>query len=136
MIDNRENEHYLNNEQLEYFRGRLLKWKLDLIKEIEEVRETLAENDSSPDIIDSACNIATQAYDLRTKDRARKLVHKIEGALERIEGGTYGYCEETGRPIGLNRLEARPVATLCIEAQETREKNEKIYKKGALDGQE
>jgi DnaK suppressor protein len=133
MIKKSNSDHYLTDEQLEYFRGKLLSWKMELIKECDDAREFLADNVPDPDSIDSACSIATQAFELRTKDRARKLIHKIDAAIARIDNGTYGYCEETGKPIGIQRLEARPVASLCIEAQEMREKMEKAHREGALD---
>lgn len=127
-------DHYLTDEQLEYFRGKLLNWKAELLKQSEDVREVLEERNVEPDLIDSACNLANQAFELRTKDRARKLIHKIDQAIERINNGTYGYCEETGEPIGLKRLEARPIATLCIAAQERHEKKERNYRDGIPDG--
>ncbi|MDR1234281.1 MAG: RNA polymerase-binding protein DksA [Holosporales bacterium] len=133
-MTNEKSGHYLTNEQLEYFRGKLLNWKMELIKEGDEVKDMLVETAPEPDIIDSACNTITQTIELRTKDRARKLIHKIDDAISRIDSGTYGYCEETGKPIGIKRLEARPVATLCIEAQERREKMERDYREDALDG--
>lgn len=125
-------EHYLTQEQLEYFRGKLLNWKAELLKESEGVREILEEKHIEPDPIDSACNLANQAFELRTKDRARKLIYKIDQAIERINNGTYGYCEETGEPIGLKRLEARPIATLCIAAQERHEKMERDYREDSV----
>jgi DnaK suppressor protein len=124
--------HYLTGEQLEYFRGKLLNWKAELIKESEDVREAIAEKNFEPDFIDSACSVANQSLELRTKDRARKLIKKIEQAIARIDDGTYGYCEETGEPIGVKRLEARPIATLCIEAQEKHEKMERDYREDIL----
>ena len=127
----KELEHYLTKEQLEYFRGKLLNWKAELLKESDGARETLEGNSNEADPFDSASNIANQSLELRTKDRARKLIHKINQAITRIDDGTYGYCEETGEPIGLKRLEARPIATLCIEAQERHEKKEKEYKDDA-----
>lgn len=127
-------DHYLTDEQLEYFRGKLLNWKAELLKASEDVREILEEKHVEPDLIDSACNLANQAFELRTKDRARKLIHKIDQAIERINDGTYGYCEETGEPIGLKRLEARPIATLCIAAQERHEKKERDYREDAVNG--
>jgi DnaK suppressor protein len=133
MSGSKNDEHYLTGEQLEYFRGKLLNWKMELIKEADEAKAMFVETASEADVIDSACNVALQAVDLRTKDRSRKLIHKIDGAIARIDAGTYGYCEETGKPIGLKRLEARPVATLCIEAQERREKMERDYREDALD---
>ncbi|MDR1391511.1 MAG: RNA polymerase-binding protein DksA [Holosporales bacterium] len=125
-------KHYLTEEQLEYFKGRLLNWKSELLKESEEAKVMLEEKHMEPDPIDSACNIASQALQLRTKDRIRKLIHKIDDAIARINDGTYGYCEETGEPIGAKRLEARPTATFCIAAQEKHEKMEKNYREDAL----
>lgn len=127
----KESEHYLTKEQLEYFRGKLLNWKSELLKESDVSRETLERGSNEADLFDSASNVANQSLELRTKDRARKLIHKINKAIARIDDGTYGYCEETGEPIGLKRLEARPIATLCIEAQERHEKKEKEYKDDA-----
>ena len=129
-------DHYLTDEQLEYFRAKLINWKSELIKEGDEARLILEEKNNEPDMIDSACNLVTQTTELRTKERARKLIHKIDEAISRIDDGTYGYCEETGNPIGIKRLEARPVATLCIEAQELHEKKEKTYRENAFDEQQ
>lgn len=127
--------HYLTDEQLEYFKAKLLNWKNELLKESDETRNTLSEERNvEADSIDTACNIITQTIELRTKDRVRKLIKKIEEALERIEDGSYGYCEETGKPIGVKRLEARPVATLCIEAQELHEKKERDYREDTVNG--
>ena len=124
--------HYLTKEQLEYFRSRLLMWKMDMLKESDRVKSALSEKNREPDMVDSACNILNQTIELRTKDRARKLIHKIEAAIDRIDNNTYGYCDETGAPIGYNRLDARPIATLCIEAQEIHEKKEKTHRKEML----
>ncbi|WP_375359169.1 RNA polymerase-binding protein DksA [Candidatus Tisiphia endosymbiont of Neophilaenus lineatus] len=121
-------EEYMNPQQLEYFRQKLLEWKSSLL---EESRETLThlkeENWNEPDLNDRASIETDTAIELRTRDRYRKLLDKIEEALVRIEKNEYGYCEETGEPIGLKRLEARPVATLCIEAQERHESYEKQH---------
>ncbi|WP_341761502.1 RNA polymerase-binding protein DksA [Candidatus Tisiphia endosymbiont of Thecophora atra] len=121
-------EEYMNLQQLEYFRQKLLEWKSSLL---EESRETLThlkeENWNEPDLNDRASIETDTAIELRTRDRYRKLLDKIEEALVRIEKNEYGYCEETGEPIGLKRLEARPVATLCIEAQERHESYEKQH---------
>ena len=100
-----KSKHYLTDEQLEYFRGKLLHWKEELLKESQDVQQLLKTQESEPDLIDSACSLANQTIELRTKDRSRKLIHKIDMALERIDNGTYGYCEETGEPIGIKRLE-------------------------------
>lgn len=122
-------DHYLTPEQMEYFRGKLLNWKNELLKESSDIRERLVDDKPiEADPFDSASNIANQALDLRTRDRMRKLIHKIDQAIERINDGSYGYCEETGDPIGLKRLEARPIATLCIQAQERHEKKERDYR--------
>lgn len=119
-------EEYMSEKQLEYFRQKLLTWRAELVKEssftLQDLKET---NLNEPDPNDRASNEADQSLELRTRDRMRKLIKKINQALDRIENGTYGYCEETGEPIGLGRLEARPVATLCIEAQERHERKEK-----------
>ena len=121
-----EKEEYMNEKQLEYFRQKLLAWKAELLKESEFTLQDLKEtNLRAADLNDRASNEADQSLELRTRDRMRKLIKKIDGALARIAEGTYGYCEETGEPIGLKRLEARPVATLCIEAQERHERKEK-----------
>lgn len=121
-------EEYMNPQQLEYFRQKLLEWKSSLL---EESRETLThlkeENWNEPDLNDRASIETDTAIELRTRDRYRKLLDKIEEALVRIEKNEYGHCEETGEPIGLKRLEARPVATLCIEAQERHESYEKQH---------
>ncbi|MBQ7524566.1 MAG: RNA polymerase-binding protein DksA [Alphaproteobacteria bacterium] len=127
-------KHYLTDEQLEYFRGRLLNWKTELLRESDGLKEMLSEKHVEADAVDSACNIDNQNLELRTKDRARKLIHKIDEAIARIDDGTYGYCEETGEPIGLKRLEARPIATLCIEAQERHERMEKDYRDSQPNG--
>ena len=111
---------------MEYFRQKLLNWRTELVKESSDTLQDLKEtNLNEPDLNDRASNEADQYLELRTRDRMRKLIKKINQALDRIENGTYGYCEETGEPIGLGRLEARPVTTLCIEAQERHERKEK-----------
>ena len=119
-------EEYMNDLQVEYFRQKLLAWKKSLLNQSQDTLEDLRQGGlNQPD--DRASMETDKALDLRTKDRARKLISKINDALKRIEDGTYGYCEETGEPIGLERLEARPVATLSIEAQERHERMEKTY---------
>ncbi|MBR5130193.1 MAG: RNA polymerase-binding protein DksA [Alphaproteobacteria bacterium] len=119
-------EEYMCDKHLEYFRQKLLDWRTELVKESSFTLQDLKENNlNEPDLNDRASNEADQSLELRTRDRMRKLIKKINQALDRIENGTYGYCEETGEPIGLGRLEARPVATLCIEAQERHERKEK-----------
>ena len=121
-------EKYMNEKQLEYFRQKLEAWKKSLISQSEDTLEDLRQGGlNQPDDIDRAALETDKSLDLRTKDRARKLISKINDALERIADGTYGYCEETGEPIGLYRLEARPIATLSIEAQERHERMEKTF---------
>lgn len=121
-------EEYMNEMQLEYFRQKLLDWKKSLLAQSQDTLEDLRQGGlNQPDDVDRASLETDKALDLRTKDRARKLIGKINDALKRIEDGTYGYCEETGEPIGIERLEARPVATLSIEAQERHERMEKTY---------
>lgn len=123
-----QNEEYMNELQVEYFRQKLLDWKKSLVNQSEDTLEDLRQGGlNQPDDVDRASLETDKALDLRTKDRARKLISKINEALARIENGTYGFCEETGEPIGLDRLEARPVATLSIEAQERHERMEKTY---------
>ena len=123
-----ENEEYMNEMQLEYFRQKLLSWKKSLIGQSMDTLDDLKQGGlNQPDQIDRASLESDKALELRTRDRARKLISKIDEALKRIEDGTYGYFEETGDPIGLERLEVRPVATLSIEAQERHERMEKTY---------
>ncbi len=123
-----EGEEYMNSLQLEYFRRKLESWREELL---EESRETLThlkeENWKEPDPNDRATVEIETTIELRTRDRYRKLIDKIESTIKRINAGQYGYCEETGKPIGIKRLEARPVATLCIEAQEQHETYEKTH---------
>lgn len=121
-------EEYMNEMQLEYFRQKLKSWKKSIVSQSVNTIEDLRQGGlNQPDEIDRASLETDKSLDLRTKDRIRKLISKIDEALDRIEEGTYGYCEETGEPIGLERLEARPVATLSIEAQERHERMEKAY---------
>lgn len=123
-----EKEEYMNDMQLAYFKQKLLDWRTELMKGSENTLQDLKEtNLNEADANDRASNESDQSLELRTRDRARKLIKKINQALDRIEAGTYGYCEETGEPIGLKRLEARPVATLSIEAQERHERKEKNF---------
>jgi DnaK suppressor protein len=123
-----ENEEYMNEMQLEYFRKKLLEWKKSLLEQSKDTLDELKQGGlNQPDQIDRASLEADKALELRTRDRARKLISKIDEALKRIEDGSYGYCEETGDPIGVDRLEVRPVATLSIEAQERHERMEKTY---------
>ncbi len=122
-------EEFMNPLQLEYFRQKLLRWRAELLREAGETLNSLGEGGiSEADLTDRASVETDRALELRTRDRARKLISKIDQALERIENGTYGYCEETGEPIGLKRLEARPIATLSIEAQERHERMERIHR--------
>ena len=122
-------KHYLTDQQLEYFRAKLINWKQELLHESGEIQLLLKDQKVvEADDIDTAINMSNQILELRTKDRSRKLIHKIEKALVRIDNGTYGYCEEGDEPIGIKRLEARPIATLCIECQELHEKSEREYR--------
>jgi DnaK suppressor protein len=124
-----EAEEFMNPQQLEYFRRKLLAWRSDLLKEADETLASLQNGGmQEPDITDRASAETDRALELRTRDRARKLISKIDQAIERIENGTYGYCEETGEPITLRRLEARPIATLSIEAQERHERMERTHR--------
>lgn len=124
-----ETEPFMNPMQQEYFRQKLLAWKSELLKESSETLNHLQEESlSEPDIADRASLETDRALELRTRDRERKLISKIDEALIRIEDGTYGYCEETGEPIGIKRLEARPIATLSIEAQERHERMERTHR--------
>ena len=122
-------ESFMNLRQREYFRRKLLAWKEDILKEAQETLQHLQEdNTPEPDLADRASTESERTVELRTRDRQRKLTAKIDAALRRIEDGSYGYCEETSDPIGLKRLEARPIATLSIEAQERHERREKVYR--------
>jgi DnaK suppressor protein len=122
-----EKEPYMNPTQLEYFRQKLLRWRTELLRDsIETIHNLQEETHNEPDIADRASAETDRALELRTRDRERKLINKIDEALRRIDDGSYGYCEETGEPIGLARLEARPIATLSLEAQERHEKQERI----------
>ncbi len=124
-----EDEQFMNDRQKEYFKKKLLTWKQDIIKESKGTLNNLQEeNNHLPDIADRASSETEKALELRTRDRQRKLIAKIDSALRRIETGDYGYCEETGEPIGVRRLDARPIATLSLEAQERHEREEKVYR--------
>ena len=119
----------MNDRQKEYFRQKLLAWREDILKEAKLTLQALQEeNVNHPDLADRASSETDRAIELRARDRQRKLIAKIDAALQRIEDNTYGYCEETGEPISLKRLEARPIATLSVEAQERHEKREKVYR--------
>ena len=121
-----QKEKFMNAKMKEYFRQKLLSWKKDLLKESYQTLNNLQnENEAKPDITDRASEEIDRSFELRTRDRERKLINKIDAALQRIEDGSYGYCDETGDPISIKRLEARPVATLSLEAQEMHEKAEK-----------
>ena len=122
-------EPFMNERQLKYFRLKLLAWKDEILK---ESRETLghlqAETENHPDVADRASSETDRALELRTRDRQRKLISKIDAAIRRIEDGSYGYCEDSGEPIGLARLDARPIATLSLEAQERHERRERVHR--------
>lgn len=124
-----EDEPFMNDRQRDYFRRKLIGWREDLLR---ESRDTLAalqsENENHPDLADRASSETDRAIELRARDRQRKLISKIEAALARLDDGSYGYCEETGEPISLKRLDARPIATLSVEAQERHERRERVYR--------
>ena len=124
-----EDEEFMNERQLEYFKQKLLNWKEDILR---ESRETLvhlqSETENHPDLADRATSETDRALELRTRDRQRKLISKIDEAIRRIEDKSYGYCEDTGEPIGVARLEARPIATLSLEAQERHERRERVHR--------
>jgi DnaK suppressor protein len=122
-------EPFMNDRQREYFRQKLLNWREDILKEAKETLQHLQdENQNHPDLADRASSETDRAIELRARDRQRKLIAKIDAAIKRIDDGSYGYCEETGEPISLKRLEARPIATLSIEAQERHERRERVYR--------
>jgi len=124
-----EDEEFMNSKQQAYFRQKLLKWRAELLQEANETLSHLTqENLQKPDMADRASLETDQQIELRTRDRERKLISKIDAALHRIEDGSYGYCEETDEPIGLRRLEARPIATLSLEAQERHERLERTHR--------
>jgi DnaK suppressor protein len=124
-----ENESFMNERQREYFRRKLANWKEDILRESKETISHLQdENHILPDLADRASSETDRSLELRTRDRQRKLISKIDAALKRIDDGSYGYCEETGDPISLKRLDARPIATLSIEAQERHERRERVYR--------
>jgi DnaK suppressor protein len=124
-----EGEPFMNERQREYFRNKLLAWRDDILREARETLQHLQdESQNHSDIADRASSETDRAIELRARDRQRKLIAKIDAALQRIEDGTYGYCEETGEPISLKRLDARPIATLSIEAQERHERRERVYR--------
>lgn len=122
-------EPFMNPRQREYFRAKLNGWKDDILRESRETLDNLQEESQNhPDMADRASSESDRSLELRTRDRQRKLISKIDAALKRIDDNTYGYCEETGEPIGIARLDARPIATLSLEAQEMHERREKVYR--------
>lgn len=124
-----EDEAFMNDRQREYFRRKLITWRAEILREAQETLATLQnENENHPDLADRASSETDRAIELRARDRQRKLIAKIDSALSRLEDGSYGYCEETGDPISLRRLEARPIATLSLEAQERHERNERVHR--------
>jgi DnaK suppressor protein len=124
-----DSEEFMNERQREYFRHKLLAWKDEILREARETLQHLQdESQNHSDLADRASSETDRAIELRARDRQRKLIAKIDSALERIDDGTYGYCEETGEPISLKRLDARPIATLSIEAQERHERRERVYR--------
>ncbi|MCP5433215.1 MAG: RNA polymerase-binding protein DksA [Alphaproteobacteria bacterium] len=124
-----DDEPFMNEQQREYFRRKLETWKSDILKESKETIIGMQASDKQhPDLTDRASSETDHALELRARDRQRKLISKIDAALRRIEDGTYGYCEETGDPIGVKRLDARPIATLSLEAQERHERRERVYR--------
>ncbi|MCX7329496.1 MAG: RNA polymerase-binding protein DksA [Hyphomicrobiales bacterium] len=124
-----DEEPFMSERQRVYFRQKLVRWKEDILKEAKDTILALqAENENHPDIADRASSETDRAIELRARDRQRKLISKIDSAIARIDDGSYGYCEETGEPISLKRLEARPIATLSLEAQERHERNERVFR--------
>ena len=124
-----DKEPFMNEKQRDYFRQKLMNWREDILKEAKETLQHLQdENQNHPDLADRASSETDRAIELRARDRQRKLIAKIDAALQRIDDGTYGYCEETGEPISLKRLDARPIATLSVEAQERHERRERVYR--------
>ena len=124
-----QKEPFMNERQRDYFRQKLLDWKEDILKEAKETLQHLQdENQNHSDLADRASSETDPAIELRARDSQRKLIAKIDAAIQRIDDGTYGYCEETGEPIALKRLEARPIATLSLEAQERHERRERVYR--------
>jgi DnaK suppressor protein len=124
-----DDEPFMNERQREYFRGKLMDWKNEILREAKDTLVNLqSENENHPDIADRASSETDRAIELRARDRQRKLIAKIDAAIARIDEGSYGYCEDTGEPISLKRLEARPIATLSLEAQERHERNERVFR--------
>lgn len=125
----RDDEPFMNDRQQMYFKQKLLDWKDEILRESQLTLDALQKESSNhPDLADRASSETDRAIELRARDRQRKLISKIDAALARIEDGSYGYCEETGEPISLKRLDARPIATLSIEAQERHERRERVYR--------
>ncbi|HEX2151244.1 MAG TPA: RNA polymerase-binding protein DksA [Stellaceae bacterium] len=125
----KDDEEFMNPLQIEYFRQKLLRWRAELLADSTgTLRHLQEESLLKPDLTDRASLETERAIELRTRDRERKLISKIDAALQRIDTGTYGFCEETDQPIGIRRLEARPIATLTIEAQERHERMERTYR--------
>ena len=124
-----DDEPFMNERQRDYFRRKLIRWREDLLRESRDTLVALqSENENHPDVADRASSETDRAIELRARDRQRKLISKIESALGRLDDGSYGYCEETGEPISLKRLDARPIATLSVEAQERHERRERVYR--------
>ena len=124
-----EDEPFMNEEHVEYFRSKLLDWKKSILSESKDTIKGMKEETRNiPDVADRASEETDRALELRTRDRQRKLISKIDSALRRIEEGSYGYCEETGEPISLKRLDARPIATFSVEAQERHERRERDHR--------
>jgi DnaK suppressor protein len=124
-----DGEPFMGPRQLDYFRAKLLAWKEQILRESREtVGHLQTETENHPDLADRASSETDRSLELRTRDRQRKLISKIDSALRRIEDGSYGYCEDTGEPISLARLDARPIATLSLEAQEAHERRERVHR--------
>jgi len=124
-----DKEPFMNERQRDYFRVKLLEWREDILREAKETLQHLQDDSQNhPDLADRASSETDRAIELRARDRQRKLIAKIDAALARIDDGTYGFCEETGEPISIKRLEARPIATLSVEAQERHERRERVYR--------
>ena len=124
-----EREKFMNSKQQEFFRRRLLGWRDEIVRDTKDTIQDLQDDDGqAPDIADRATTESERSIVLRARDRQRKLVAKIDAALDRIDEGSYGFCDNTGEPIGIRRLEARPIATLSIEAQERHERRERVYR--------
>jgi DnaK suppressor protein len=123
-----EDEPFMNERQRKYFRNKLLSWKDEILRSSTETLVHLQDSEQHPDLADRASSETDRALELRARDRQRKLIGKIDAALQRIEDGTYGYCVDTGEPISLKRLDARPIATLSVEAQERHERRERVYR--------